>query len=68
MDQGFEEAKSAIMEILFIYIILAFSISFCLILFRFIRKKIKNKKNIGRYEKNPKKNELDDVKDKLRKL
>ena len=54
MDQGFEEAKSAIMEILFIYIILAFSISFCLILFRFIRKKIKNKKNIGRYEKTQK--------------
>ena len=54
MDQGFEEAKSAIMEILFIYIILAFSISFCLILFRFISKKIKNKKNIGRYEKTQK--------------
>ena len=50
MDQGFEEAKSAIMEILFILIILSFSIAFCFILFRFIRKKIKNKKNIGRYE------------------
>lgn len=51
MDQSFEMAKSAIMEILFIHIILAFSIAFCFILFRFIRKKIKNKKNIGRYEK-----------------
>lgn len=54
MDQSFEMAKSAIMEILFIHIILAFSIAFCFILFRFIGKKIKNKKNIGRYEKIPK--------------
>lgn len=68
MDQGFEEAKSAIMEILFIYIILAFSISFCLILFRFIRKKNKKQEKYRKIWKNPKKNELDDVKDKLRKL
>jgi hypothetical protein len=54
MDQNFEMAKSAIMEILFIYIILAFSIVFCFVLFRFFRKKIKNKKNIGRYEKTSK--------------
>lgn len=51
MDQGFEEAKSAIIGFSFTHIILAFSIAFCFILFRFIRKKIKNKKNIGRYEK-----------------
>lgn len=55
MDKNFEEAKSAIMGFLFTYIILAFSIAFCFILFRFIRKKIKNKKNIGRYEKIQKK-------------
>ena len=54
MDQSFEMAKSAIMEILFIYIILAFSIVFCFVFFRFFRKKIKNKKNIGRYEKTSK--------------
>ena len=41
MDQSFEMAKSAIMEILFIYIILAFSIVFCFVLFRFFRKKNK---------------------------
>ena len=34
----------------------------------FIRKKIKNKKNIGRYEKTQKRMNLDDVKDKLRKF
>ena len=59
MDQSFEMAKSAIMEILFILIILSFSIEFCFILFRFIRKKIKNKKNIGRYEKIQEKINLD---------
>lgn len=54
MDKNFEEIKSAIMGFLFTYIILAFFIAFFFILFRFIRKKIKNKKNIGRYEKTQK--------------
>lgn len=58
MDQSFEMAKSAIMEILFIHITLAFSIAFCFILFRFFGKKIKNKKNIGRYEQTSKRMNL----------
>lgn len=40
----------------------------CFVLFRFIGKKLKNKKNIGRYEQIQKRMNLDDVKDKLRKL
>ena len=50
MDAAFEGAKNAIIGIFFANIILIFCILFYFILFRFIGKKIKNKKNIGRYE------------------
>ncbi|HHE9392814.1 TPA: hypothetical protein ACPSFK_002060 [Haemophilus influenzae] len=68
MDAAFEEAKNTLMEFSFVNIALVFCIMFCFILFRFIGKKLKNKKNIGRYEQIQKRMNLDDVKDKLRKL
>ena len=68
MDAAFEEVKNAIIGIFFANIIIIFCILFYFILFRFISKKIKKKENIGRYEQIKKRMNLDDIKDKLRKL
>ena len=46
MDAAFEEAKNTLMEFSFVNIALVFCIMFCFILFRFIGKKLKNKKNM----------------------